>query len=227
MSTPRRRAVEPEDRVRQPTEVRRRLVVEAALDLIRERGLVGVGLRDVATAAGVSVGTLTYHFAGLQEVLSAAITLEIESYHAPLTATALAEPRAIDGWWRICDALFTADTDRHWRLWFDYFTVGMRGEVFAQRQEERYEHWQRDLVALLTRAVDEGDATCEDVDRCVTRFIALVDGLALQRLRRVPELDAEAARAHLHDFCRLELGVTSARTAAPAGTRDTRTTTGS
>lgn len=212
MSTPaRRRAVEPEDRVRQPTEVRRRLVVEAALGLVRERGLVGVGLRDVAAAAGISVGTLTYHFAGLQEVLSAAISLEIESYHAPLTGRALAQPRAIDGWWQICDALFTTDTDRHWRLWFDYFTVGMRGELFAQQQEERYEQWHRALSLLLERAVAEGDAACDDVGRSVTRFVALVDGLALQRLRRVPAVDAETARSHLHDFCRLELGATQSR----------------
>ncbi|WP_293990856.1 hypothetical protein [Streptomyces sp.] len=45
------RPVAAADRTPQPTEVRRRLIVEAAVPLIAERGHASVGVRDVAAAA--------------------------------------------------------------------------------------------------------------------------------------------------------------------------------
>jgi len=76
-----RRAVPAEQRSRQPTEVRRRQVVRAALELIGERGIAQVSARDIARHAGVSPGTVTYHFAGVREIFAEAITMEIEEYY--------------------------------------------------------------------------------------------------------------------------------------------------
>src|SRR5690606_40899339 len=70
---PKRRAVAPASRTRQPTEVRRRLILEAAVPLVNEHGARRVGLRDIARAAGVSVGTVTYHFGGVREIIGEAV----------------------------------------------------------------------------------------------------------------------------------------------------------
>ncbi len=119
-----RRAVAAADRTRQPTEVRRRLIVEAAVPLIAERGYASVGVRDVAAAAGVSVGTVTYHFGSVQEILFEAMVLHIERYYAELNEAAEQATSGAEALRLLVDALFTEDTDRHWRMWFDYWNAG-------------------------------------------------------------------------------------------------------
>ncbi len=205
-----RRAVAAADRTRQPTEVRRRLIVEAAVPLIAERGYASVGVRDVAAAAGVSVGTVTYHFGSVQEILSEAMILHIERYYAALSEAAERATSGAEGLRLMVDALFTEDTDRHWHMWFDYWNAGEQGgdETFARGQAQRYEAWHQQIRHLIERGVDEGEFTCEDLDGVTVRFAALADGLALQHLRQTPPLTTEDARRHLNRLVETELART-------------------
>ncbi|MFC8431823.1 TetR/AcrR family transcriptional regulator [Streptomyces sp. NPDC057253] len=202
-----RRAVPAADRTRQPTEVRRRLIVEAAVPLIAERGYASVGVRDVAAAAGVSVGTVTYHFGSVQEILSEAMVLQIERYYKGLSEAADQATSGAEGLRLLVDALFTEDTDRHWRMWFEYWNVGEHhpDPAFARGQDRRYESWHRQIRTLAERAL-EGGITSVDLDGFTVRFAALADGLALQRLRQTPPLTVEDARRHLRHFIETELG---------------------
>ncbi|MFD4607175.1 TetR/AcrR family transcriptional regulator [Streptomyces sp. NPDC058440] len=202
-----RRAVAAADRTRQPTEVRRRLIVEAAVPLIAERGYASVGVRDVAAAAGVSVGTVTYHFGSVQEILSEAMILHIERYYAALDEAAEQATSGAEGLRLMVDALFTEDTDRHWRMWFDYWNAGEQGadETFARGQAQRYEAWHHQIRHLIERGVAEGEFTCGDLDGVTVRFAALADGLALQHLRQTPPLTTEDARRHLNRLIETEL----------------------
>ncbi|MFF5671419.1 TetR/AcrR family transcriptional regulator [Streptomyces hygroscopicus] len=200
-----RRAVDASRRTRQPTEVRRRLIVEAAVPLIAERGTAAVGVREVAAAAGVSVGTVTYHFESVQEVLSEAMVLHIERYYAALSEAAAQATSGAEGLRLLIDALFTDDTDRHWRMWFDYWNAGERDQTFARGQAERYETWHAEIQALVERGRDEGDFRCDDPADFALRFSALADGLALRRLRQVPTLSVADARRHLRRFVDAEL----------------------
>ncbi|WP_329374592.1 TetR/AcrR family transcriptional regulator [Streptomyces sp. NBC_01483] len=204
---PPRRAVAAADRTRQPTEVRRRLIVEAAVPLIAERGYASVGVRDVAAAAGVSVGTVTYHFGSVQEILSEAMVLHIERYYAALSAAAAQAAGAAEALRLLVDALFTEDTDRHWRMWFDYWNAGDQDpdQAFARGQAERYEAWHAQIRELAERGVDEGEFSSDDLGGFTVRFAALADGLALQRLRQAPPLSTEDARRHLNRLIETEL----------------------
>ena len=100
----------------------------------------------------VSVGTVTYHFESVQEVLSEAMVLHIERYYAALTEAADHATSGAEGLWLLIDALFTDDTDRHWRMWFDYWNAGERDQAFARGQAERYESWHGEIRSLVERA---------------------------------------------------------------------------
>ncbi|WP_259471603.1 TetR/AcrR family transcriptional regulator [Streptomyces shenzhenensis] len=216
-SRPPRRAVAAADRTRQPTEVRRRLIAEAAVPLIAERGYGSVGVRDVAAAAGVSVGTVTYHFGSVQEILSEAMVLHIEGYYAALSRAAEAATSGVEALRLLVDALFTEDTDRHWRMWFEYWNAGEQDpdQPFARGQADRYRDWHDQIRALAVRAVTDGDADCADPDGFTVRFAALADGLALQRLRQAPSLTTRDARRHLNRLIETELIPRRPRPATP------------
>jgi AcrR family transcriptional regulator len=54
--------------------------MEAALDLIAERGEEGVTLRELTDAADANVAAVSYHFGGLRSLCEAAIEQALESY---------------------------------------------------------------------------------------------------------------------------------------------------
>ena len=54
---------------------RRARIVQATLDVIAEHGVAGTTHRRVAVAADVPLGSMTYHFTGLDELLTQAFTL--------------------------------------------------------------------------------------------------------------------------------------------------------
>ncbi len=49
-------------------------IIDAALDVIAERGVAGTTHREIARAADVPLGSMTYHFTSLDEVLTEAFT---------------------------------------------------------------------------------------------------------------------------------------------------------
>jgi TetR/AcrR family transcriptional regulator, regulator of biofilm formation and stress response len=54
---------------------RRDRIIEATLDLIAAEGVAGTSHRKVAALADVPLGSMTYHFAGMDELLQEAFTL--------------------------------------------------------------------------------------------------------------------------------------------------------
>ncbi|WP_314425783.1 TetR family transcriptional regulator [uncultured Microbacterium sp.] len=53
---------------------RRERIISACLDVIAESGVAGASHRRIAAAAGVPLGSMTYHFAGMDELLHEAFT---------------------------------------------------------------------------------------------------------------------------------------------------------
>jgi DNA-binding transcriptional regulator YbjK len=63
---------------------RRERIARAALDVALERGVAAVSHRAVAQAAGVPLGSTTYHFATLDDLLLTAIERATEDYRDDL-----------------------------------------------------------------------------------------------------------------------------------------------
>lgn len=53
---------------------RRERIIAAALDVVADEGVAGVSHRKVAARAGVPLGSMTYHFTGMDELLREAFT---------------------------------------------------------------------------------------------------------------------------------------------------------
>lgn len=59
---------------------RRAKIVEATLTVVERDGVAGVTHRTVAAEAGVPPGSVTYHFATLEDLLIAALTSAVDDY---------------------------------------------------------------------------------------------------------------------------------------------------
>ncbi len=74
---------------------RRARILQATLDTIAAHGVAGTTHRRIAAAADVPLGSMTYHFAGLDDLLTEAFTLLADTVAARFTERlAAAETRA-------------------------------------------------------------------------------------------------------------------------------------
>ncbi|MCW2912633.1 MAG: TetR family transcriptional regulator [Actinomycetia bacterium] len=208
MPEPRRKARSRAERSRQPTEVRRQLVVEAARVLIADKGLVGINIREIAAASGVSTGTITYHFSGVNEILVDVVALEQQLFSEPLLAKMDDAPSAAAALQLLIDGMLTdaPEVVTHWRLWRDYWAAAVRAPELAQWHAEQYELWRTRVTAIVARGVESGELQSElDPAVVALEFTALLDGLAVQAFLTGSPVTPDVARARLTDYVQRRL----------------------
>lgn len=204
----RRGARSPAERIRQPTEVRRRMVIAAARRTIADKGLAATGIRDIATAGEVSTGTITYHFSSMTEILAEVLDIERETFTDPLMDQAKNAQSALAGLVVIIDRLLsgTPDTVDHWRLWVDYWAAAPRTPELHRWHAEQYEAWRQAVASIVARGQATGEFSPEiDAGEFALDFTAMLDGLALQAFFTGTHISAERANQRLASFARRTL----------------------
>ncbi len=193
----------------------RERILQAACDLIAERGIGGARIAQIAKAAGVSTALVHYHFR-TREVLLA------ETLDHAFDVAAAVRLRAIgdtgesgsDGSAarRLADVVEQSlpDTDpgrREWQLWAELWLGAARDpslRPIAAQMYTRYRSW-------IATAVAEGIATGEfarvDPGETADLAMALIDGLGLRVLLGDPAMPLERARERIGEFLARELQV--------------------
>ena len=176
------RAKQASERSRHPTEIRRHLIVKAARSVIAERGLFATSVRDIAAASDVSIGTVTYHFTGITEILAEVLNGEMDSFYAPVIATAAAAPDGRSALEAIVDG-FIASTPRareHWLLWLDFWAQSPRSPGVAAVRQKSDERWRETIRSVVQAGQEAGEFASVDADDFTITLSALLDGLAVQ-----------------------------------------------
>ena len=200
-------------RVRQRPEVRRAMIVEAARAVIVRNGVGATGLRDIAAEAGVSVGTVTYHFGSVAEILNEVVVLETERFYGAIVAAVDAEPDPVAGLRMLVEPLFgdTEQVRQHWRIWSDYWTAVVRRPEVAAEYAERIRVWEACLVRVVRRGTESGVFVPAEAPEVVAlKLAAYSDGVATQIAQGVPDLTNAVALRWMWTFLSHELGVSAA-----------------
>ncbi|WP_111768151.1 TetR/AcrR family transcriptional regulator [Nakamurella deserti] len=180
------------------------MIIESARTLIADQGLSATTMRDVARAGDVALGTVTYHFAGIDEVLAGVLAEEMVAFSAPVTSAAADAATGAAGLDLLIDGLVGSD-DRareHWHLWLDFWALASHVPRYGEWQSEIYRDL-HDLVArLLARGAADGTLRVVDPARQAIEFVALLDGLVVQSYLPHPRLPAAQAREILRAYGR-------------------------
>lgn len=197
------------ERQRHPTEIRRQLVIDAARDLIADKGLFNVLIRDISAACGVSPGTITYHFKGLDEVLMEVVKSETTDFYEPLQQNARESVDAASALMVFLGGLFRDDSDtrRHWLIWFDFWSAAARDDEYGQWMNDHYAGWRDAIAELVSAGVAAGAFECADPTGFAAETAAMVDGLAVQCYCRSSVTSVGTARELLLGFVRTRLGL--------------------
>jgi AcrR family transcriptional regulator len=180
--------------------VRRQLVLSVARDLILEKGLAATSLRDIARAAGVSTGTLTYHFGSLDELLLAvfreASKKQLDALYADLEADGTPMERLA----RLIDRFLAPATMDSIKLWVDYSARAAHVPALYAWHSGEYAEWRLAIERLIKLGIESGDFAPVDPRDVAIGLVALMDGFSI-RLTSGPErLERDAIRRVLETY---------------------------
>lgn len=149
---------------------RRDRIIAAALDLIADQGVEGVTHRRVAERADVSLGSMTYHFDGMEELLSLAFTrfsdTVAETYSQHLGSATTAEQARLG----IVDFIFSPfwEERRNITLLMELYSLVSR----SQTMRLSVKAWLNEGRVLLERHFDTPTARALD---------GMIEGLTIHR----------------------------------------------
>jgi|SRR5436190_10154167 len=182
-------------------------VLKAALDLIIEAGIDQVRLAEIARRAGMSSGQVMYYFTSKEHILLETLAWQ-EHQDGIRCRAALAR---VTGAWRQLERFIqlflpAAPPDPAWILWLEAWARAPHNKQVSRFLEELLNPWRDVLAGIVARGVAEGAfAAPAEMDDFTRRFIAVLDGLAIQRLQQMQG----SSRKHLTELAlyaaRLEL----------------------
>jgi AcrR family transcriptional regulator len=182
-------------------------VLAAALGIITEEGIGQVRVAEIARRAGMSSGQVMYYFTSKEHILLETLAwrdgADIERTRAGV--------RKVTGAWDQLERFIgfylpASPTDSSWILWLEVWSRAPHNRQVSQFLEGLLRPWRDELAAIVARGVREGAfAPPVAIDDFTLRFAALLDGLAILRLRQMHQpsrkrligLAMTAARAEL------------------------------
>jgi AcrR family transcriptional regulator len=175
---------------------RRRKILEAAAEVIAERGLCETRLADVARRAGTSAALVIYYFETKDRLLTEALTFADDRFYllAFHEMTDLDRPR--DQLVRLIEMSCPSEREvmADWTLWLELWTRARRDAETARKREALDRRWRGTIADIVRDGQRAGDFAAVDADEFAFRFSALVDGLAVQVLLGDTEVTAERMR---------------------------------
>ncbi|NWC87381.1 TetR family transcriptional regulator C-terminal domain-containing protein [Pseudomonas reactans] len=164
---------------RMDPEVRKANLVQATLTCLKRDGFQGASIRKISAEAGVSVGLISHHYSGKDELVAEAyrtITDQVMSLLRETMAKAppnprerlsalfrgsfsaeLLDPHLLDAWLVFWGAVKTAPAINlaHEHSYGEYRTI-MRSALTDMAKEEVWKHFDADLAAIGLSALLDG-----------------------------------------------------------------------
>ncbi|MGW0081668.1 TetR/AcrR family transcriptional regulator [Streptomyces sp. NPDC003393] len=162
---------------------RRQRIIDAAIRVVGRQGIAGLSHRSVAAEADVPLGSTTYHFATLDDLLVAALRQAEEGFaKAVATRGGLTDPHTdlptelagLMGEWLAGDRTGV-------ELEYELYLAALRRPALRPVAAE----WAEDLAVLLAHHTDPLTARA---------LVALMDGICLQVLLTDTPYDERYAR---------------------------------
>jgi AcrR family transcriptional regulator len=188
---------------------RRRQLVEAAFDVLVERGVEETRIADIGRRAGVAPSLVTYYFPNKDDLLLEATRFGIDRF---FTDRAAALARIEDPLTRLENAIRWALPEGHrdgdWIMLLQFWTRAIYrpslqtvAAMFQTRARGMY-------VSLIESGKASGRFTPVSPSEAIaSTLIATIEGLSLRILLRDPALDVLAMEALLIDYARLAVGI--------------------
>lgn len=190
---------------------RRERVLEAALEVIAERGLAETRMSDISERAGMSPGHVLYYFRTKDLLLMEALRHVEERMHLDASAELAAIATGPERLRRLLELnIPDGPADPGWTLWLEAWTLAPHDRAIRTLVAELEGRWVRLLADVVRSGVEAGAFACDDVDAAVTQLYAAINGLSIQVVTGVGGLTAPEALQACMDLAGSALGFAGA-----------------
>ncbi len=169
----------------EPEVTPRQHILEAAMAVIARHKISGTRMRQIAQQAGISQGTLHYHFASKAELLLALLDEMERSFDEDrrrrLAASALEPQEMLRVFCEQQRWILTQQRELE-ETFFDFWGQGVIDPLIRPKIQWMYEVWRQDIAATVERGVQEGVFSPRYAHLVPAIFVSLMEGAALQYL---------------------------------------------
>ncbi len=192
------------------TQKRRTQMLEAAAEVVGERGLCDTRIADVAERASLSPALIVYYFGSKEKLLTEALAYAEDLFYIEafreLTGVEGAPERLVRLIELACPPVVRRETDEYWTLWVELWSRSLRNDEAARKREALDRRWRNTIAEVVREGQRSGEFGTYDPDRFATYLSALMDGLALQMLLHDSAVDAELVNGMCLNAAARELG---------------------
>src|SRR5512132_2174758 len=187
-----------------PQRDRHQEIVEAAAQVITDRGLAETRIQDIAGQCGVSPGLILYYFESKDRLLVEALTFANDQFYLRLSRELRRMASAKERLGRLIDLSVPGLLEEYslldeWALWLEIWVRALRDPQMAKERENLDRRWVQSISEVIRygRQTGEFPSDAADADDIAMEFGAMVDGLAIQVLLN----DTVMTPARMHDIC--------------------------
>jgi AcrR family transcriptional regulator len=183
----------------------REALIEGAKLCLRDKGYTRTTARDIASAAGVSLAAIGYHFGSKDALLNEAMRQALGDWSDELGRTMSADPTAEAAprdrfaatWASVIDTLSDPVSRALWTTQFEVLSQGSRLPDLLQAVATAQGEVRESLAALFGVGDDSGEATTRRVGSFLQALLLGVVALTLFDPERAPRGDDIAASIQL------------------------------
>jgi AcrR family transcriptional regulator len=193
------------------TQKRRTQMLEAAAEVIGERGLCDTRIADVAERAGLSPALVVYYFGSKEKLLTEALAYAEDLFYIEAFRELTGFEGAAERLARLielaCPPVERRETDGYWALWVELWSRALRNGEAARKREALDRRWRNTIAEVVREGQRSGEFGPSDPERFATYLSALMDGLALQMLLKDSAVDGEMMNEMCLGAAARELGL--------------------
>jgi TetR/AcrR family transcriptional regulator len=162
----------------------RKKILEAAITAFTAKGYAGATMDHVMEIAGVSKGSLYYHFDSKHDLFVALF----DYWFAELGAE-FGDALGSEGtpWERLREAVLSSlqlytEKEDVFKIFMEFFNIGMKDELFRQKISVFIHQLTEQFSDVVKEGVEAGLFEVEDPEHAVIFVFSMLDGLALRVL---------------------------------------------
>jgi AcrR family transcriptional regulator len=183
-------------------DARREQMLQAAVEVIEERGFPDTRIADVARRADVSPALVIYYFKTKDNLLAEALRYAENLFYDAGARQTAALDKARDRLETIIRMSCIPDNGEggpidSWVLYLDLWAQAVRHPEIARVREESDRRWRGTVADIVREGQDSGEFEDVDADDFAVFLGSLLDGLAVQ----IALHDTEVTGARAFDLC--------------------------
>jgi TetR/AcrR family transcriptional regulator len=181
----------------------RETILDAAMQVIAEKKISGIRMREIAGRAGISTGTLHYHFPTKEKLLQSLLD-EMDRIFNEERAIQFSEmdldPPAKFSWFLDQEKQILKDRRELAEVFVDFWGHGLKAPEIKCQIQKMYERWRDDIRAALKEVMISDQNDISKLALVPFLMVSLMEGAALQYLIDDSTFDLETYFRAAHEM---------------------------